>query len=96
MVVPPPGRERVIQELCEIHVHSGIAKMKSLARSCVWWASLDGSGCRPGAEVRTCTKCQSSQPPESVLCPDPFTCVRRGSGVLSDFSCHIGRVSSLI
>ena len=30
VVVPPPGRERVIQELREIHVHSGIAKMKSL------------------------------------------------------------------
>ena len=29
----PPGRERVIQELREIHVHSGIANMKSLARS---------------------------------------------------------------
>ena len=41
VVVPPPGRERVIQELHEIHVHSGTAKMKSLARSCVWWASLD-------------------------------------------------------
>ena len=37
----PPGRGRVIQELCEIHVHPGIAKMKNLARSCVWWVSLD-------------------------------------------------------
>ena len=36
VVVPPPGRERVIQELREIHVHSGIANVKSLARSCVW------------------------------------------------------------
>ena len=41
VVVPPPGREQVIQELREIHVHSGIADMKSLARSRVWWASLD-------------------------------------------------------
>ena len=41
VVVPPPGREQVIQELCEMHVHSGIANMKSLARSRVWWASLD-------------------------------------------------------
>ena len=32
VVVPPPGREQVIQELCEIHVHLGIARMKSLAR----------------------------------------------------------------
>ena len=43
VIVPPPGSERarVIQELREIHVHSGIANMKSLARNCVWWASLD-------------------------------------------------------
>ena len=41
VVVPPPGREQVIQELCEIHVHSDIANTKSLSRSCVWWASLD-------------------------------------------------------
>ena len=32
VLVPPPGREPVIQELREIHVHPG---------SCVWWASLD-------------------------------------------------------
>ena len=24
VVVPPPGREQVIQELCEIHIHPGI------------------------------------------------------------------------
>ena len=34
VVVPPPGIDRVIQELREIH--PGIARMKSLARSCVW------------------------------------------------------------
>ena len=33
--------ERVIQELREIHVHSGIANTKTLSRSCVWWACLD-------------------------------------------------------
>ena len=42
VVVPPPGREWVIQELREIHVHSGIANTKSLSRNCVWWASLNG------------------------------------------------------
>ena len=39
VVVPPPGRERVIQELRELH--PGIARMKSLARSSVWWLSMD-------------------------------------------------------
>ena len=34
-------------------------------------------GCRPRAEVRTYTKCQSSRPPELVLFPNPFTCVRK-------------------
>ena len=34
-------------------------------------------GCRPGAKVRTYTKCQSSQAPELVLFPNPFTCVRK-------------------
>ena len=54
VVVPPPGRERVIQELREIHVHSGIANTKSLSRSCVWWASLDADlelKCEPIASV---------------------------------------------
>ena len=37
--VSPPGRERVIQELHEIH--PGIARMKSLARNSVWWPSMD-------------------------------------------------------
>ena len=43
VVVRPSGRERIIQELCEIYVHQGIARMKSLARSRVWWASLDAN-----------------------------------------------------
>ena len=33
MVVLPPGKERVIHELCKIHVHPGIGRMKRLARS---------------------------------------------------------------
>ena len=80
VVVPPPGRERVIRELCE--VHPGIARMKSLARSCVLWASLDAD---LEAKVRTC---QPSRPSELVSCPDPLARAR-GSGVLSDFSCRV-------
>ena len=54
VVVPPPGRERVIQELCEIHVHSDIANMKKLGKKlCV----MGEPGCRPGAKVRTYTNC---------------------------------------
>ena len=39
VVVPTPGREQVTQELCKIH--PGIARMKSLARSCLWCPSMD-------------------------------------------------------
>ena len=31
-----------------------------------------------------------------VLCPDLLTCVERGPGVLSDFSCHMGLGHSLV
>ena len=34
VVVPPPGRQQVVQELHE--THPGIARMKGLARSYVW------------------------------------------------------------
>ena len=57
--VPLPGREQVIQELHEIH--PGIARMKRLAINSVWWPSMDAD---LEAKVRTCTKCQSSPPPE--------------------------------
>ena len=95
VVVPPPGKERVIQELREIHVHSGIAKIKLGKKLCV----VGEPGCRPGAEVRTYTKCQSSRPPELVLCPDRFTCVRKRVSCsliprpLPDLSCSCGEKS---
>ena len=41
VVVPPPGRERILDELHE--GHPGISRMKSLARSFVWWPDLDKS-----------------------------------------------------
>ena len=58
VIVPPPGRQRVIQELHE--THPGIARMKSLARSYVWWPNMDAD---LEAKVRTCSECQSSRPP---------------------------------
>ena len=53
-------------------------------------------GCRPRAEVRTYTKCQWSRPPELILFPNFSHVWEWGCHVLSDFSCHMGRVSSPI
>ena len=74
VVVLLPGREQVIQELCEIHVHPGIGRMKRLARSRVWWASLNGD---LEAKVQTCTKHQLSRPPDLISRPDPLAYARK-------------------
>ena len=41
MVIPPPGRELLLQKLHACH--PGMARMKTLARTCmfVWWPGLD-------------------------------------------------------
>lgn len=57
VVVPQPCRQAVIKEL---HVgHQGICKMKSLARSYVWWPGVDSDieSC-----VKDCVVCQESRP----------------------------------
>ena len=56
VVVPPPGRERILDELHD--GHPGISRMKSLARSFVWWPGLDKS---LEQKVKTCDACQRSR-----------------------------------
>ena len=63
VVNPFAGLERLLDEL---HTrHPGICRMKSLARSYVWWPDLDT------AKVKSCTSCQLSQrsPPQAPLHP---------------------------
>ena len=57
MVIPPQGRELVLQELHE--THPGCAKMKSLARNYIWWPKMDSA---IEDTVKQCQACQESRP----------------------------------
>ena len=66
VVIPPQGRTTVLQEL---HGgHCGITRMKSLARTVVWWPKLDNE---IEIMVHSCAKCQEQQgdPPTLPLIP---------------------------
>ena len=62
VVVPPPGRVSIIKILH--NGHPGVSRMKSLARSVVWWPGLDAE---LEAKVKSCEACQvnSRSPPKS-------------------------------
>ena len=64
VVVPPRGREFVLELLHE--AHPGIVKMKSLARSYVWWPGIDQA---LEGKVQSCSACQAHQksPPVAHL-----------------------------
>ena len=66
VVVPPKARERMMEELHE--THPGICRMKSLARSHVWWLKMDSE---LEMKVRSCNVCQVNRklPPEAPLHP---------------------------
>lgn len=56
VIVPPPGRVQIMDELHE--THPGLSRIKSLARSYVWWLRLDQD---LENKVRVCTQCQANQ-----------------------------------
>lgn len=66
VVVPPPGRKSVLQELHE--THPGISKMKSLARNYVWWPRMDAE---IEEVVKKCNACQETRhaPPAAPIHP---------------------------
>ena len=66
VIVPPPGRQTVLQELHE--GHPGIVRMKSLSRMYVWWPGINAD---IEKSVRLCHGCQEAQsvPPVAPLNP---------------------------
>ena len=61
MVVPPPGRQCVLEELHE--THPGVSKMKSLAHSYIWWPGMDA---QVEQFVKSHLVCQESCPAPPV------------------------------
>ena len=66
VVVPPPGRAKVLDMLHE--GHPGMARMKSLARCYVWWPSMEQE---LEKKVKECALCQVMQnsPPRVLTHP---------------------------
>ena len=56
VVVPPPGRAKVMADLHD--GHPGICRMKQLARCYVWWPNMDQE---LEQTVKTCNSCQMMQ-----------------------------------
>lgn len=66
VVVPPAGRTKVVEELHE--GHQGTSRMKSLARSFVWWPLMDRD---LEEKAKSCFTCQQTRhlPPPAPLHP---------------------------
>ena len=89
VVVPPPSRAPVIKMLHD--GHPGVSRMKSLARSVVWWPGLDAE---LEAKVKSCEACQvnSKSPPKSPLHPWEWPS-KPWSRIHVDFrGCFLGKI----
>ena len=67
IVIPPPGRQAVLQELHE--GHPGITRMKALSRMYVWWPGISAD---IEKSVRLCHQCQEMQPTPPVAPLNPW------------------------
>ena len=67
VVVPPQGRSSVLKELHD--THPGCSKMKSLARSYIWWPKMDSD---IEDFVKQCQSCQESRPAPPVAPLHPW------------------------
>ncbi|XP_030580469.1 uncharacterized protein K02A2.6-like [Archocentrus centrarchus] len=66
VIIPTKGRDKILKLLHQ--THTGMSKMKGLARSYVWWPGMDESIER---EVQSCDECQKhhKSPPTAPLHP---------------------------
>ena len=73
VVIPPPGRQLILDDLHD--TNTGSTKIKSLARSFVWWPGMDA---QIEKLVKSCAVCLESRPSPA---PAP-----RGSRLHIDFA----------
>ena len=66
VIIPPEGRAQVLDELHDSH--TGMSKMKMLARAYVWWPNLDND---IEQLAKRCSNCQivSPSPPKAPIHP---------------------------
>ncbi len=68
MVVPPQGRQAVLEQLHE--GHPGMTRTKALARMYVWWPGLDSN---IEQSVQQCVPCQQQQPEQPATPLQPWS-----------------------
>ena len=51
VIIPSPGRQILLEQLRQ--THPGIVRMKSLARTIIWWPKMDANN---ESRVRSCDK----------------------------------------
>ena len=65
MVIPPRHRERLVRELHQ--EHTGIVRMKSVARSYFWYPKLDADIEKIASDCDVCASMKNSAPQASFI-----------------------------